>query len=50
MSSRERIFATLRGGLKQQAADPSRAAAVEERITRHPRNLVPQREIGRAHV
>lgn len=43
MSSRERIFATLRGGLKEQAADPSRAATVEERIGRHPRNLMPQR-------
>ncbi len=43
MSSRERIFATLRGGLKEQAADSSRAAAVAERIARHPRNLVPQR-------
>src|SRR5690606_11423994 len=43
MNSRERIFATLRGGLKEQAADPARAAAVEERIARHPRNLVPQR-------
>lgn len=43
MSSRDRIFATLRAGLKDTVNDPGRRAAVLERIKTHPRNLVPQR-------
>jgi len=43
MSSRDRIFATLRAGLKEAVNDPGRRAAMLERIKTHPRNLVPQR-------
>lgn len=43
MSSRDRIFATLRAGLKDTVNDPGRRAAMLERIKAHPRNLVPQR-------
>lgn len=42
-NSRDRIFATLRAGLKDTVNDPNRRAAVIERIKAHPRNLVPQR-------
>lgn len=42
-SSRERIFATLRAGLKDTVNDPARPRAVAERIASHPRNLLPQR-------
>ncbi|MFN4275987.1 MAG: lactate utilization protein C [Ferrovibrio sp.] len=42
-SSRERIFATLRAGLKETADDPARPRAVADRIASHPRNLLPQR-------
>ncbi|MFN4311564.1 MAG: lactate utilization protein C [Ferrovibrio sp.] len=42
-TSRERIFATLRAGLKDLADDPARPHAVAERIKSHPRNLLPQR-------
>lgn len=42
-SARDRIFATLKTGLKHTADDPARAAAVATRIAGHPRNLVPQR-------
>lgn len=42
-SSRDRIFATLRAGLKHTVDDPARPQAVAERITSHPRNLLPQR-------
>ncbi len=43
MSSRDRIFATLRAGLKHTVDDPARPAAVAERINRRTPNLVPQR-------
>lgn len=42
-SNRERIFATLRAGLKDTVNDPARPRAVAERIASHPRNLLPQR-------
>jgi len=42
-NARDRIFATLRAGLKDGAGDPARPAAVAARIAGHPRNLVPQR-------
>lgn len=42
-SSRDRIFATLRAGLKHTVDDPARPKAVAERIASHPRNLLPQR-------
>ena len=42
-SSRDRIFATLRAGLKHTVDDPARPAAVAERIASHPRNLLPKR-------
>jgi L-lactate dehydrogenase complex protein LldG len=42
-NSRDRIFATLRAGLKHTVNDPNRRAAVIDRIRAHPRNLVPQR-------
>ena len=41
--ARERIFATLRAGLKETVNDPARPEAVAARIAGHPRNLVPQR-------
>ncbi len=43
MSSRDRIFATLRAGLKHTVDDPERPRAVAERINRRTPNLVPQR-------
>ncbi len=43
MSSRDRIFATLRSGLKHTVDDPERPKAVAERINRRTPNLVPQR-------
>ncbi|WP_341704633.1 lactate utilization protein [Ferrovibrio sp.] len=43
MSARDRIFATLRAGLKDSVNDPARPRAVAGRIAGHPRNLVPQR-------
>jgi L-lactate dehydrogenase complex protein LldG len=43
MSSRDRIFATLRAGLKHTVDDPERPKAVAERINRRTPNLVPQR-------
>ena len=43
MSSRDRIFATLRAGLKHTVDDPERPKAVAERIARRVPNLVPQR-------
>lgn len=43
MSSRDRIFATLRAGLKHTVDDPERPKAVAERIARRTPNLVPQR-------
>lgn len=42
-SSRDRIFATLRAGLKHTVDEPARPRAVAERIAGHPRNLLPQR-------
>lgn len=42
-SSRDRIFATLRAGLKHTVDDPARPKAVAERIAGHPRNLLPKR-------
>lgn len=42
-SARDRIFSTLRAGLKEAVHDPARPAAVAERIKGHPRNLVPTR-------
>lgn len=42
-SSRDRIFATLRAGLKHTVDDPARPQAVAERIARRTPNLVPQR-------
>jgi L-lactate dehydrogenase complex protein LldG len=42
-NSRDRIFATLRAGLKDAVNDPTRRATMLERIKTHPRNLVPQR-------
>ena len=42
-SSRDRIFATLRAGLKHTVDDPERPKAVAERINRRVPNLVPQR-------
>ncbi|MFC3675584.1 LutC/YkgG family protein [Ferrovibrio xuzhouensis] len=42
-SSRDRIFATLRAGLKETVNDPARPKTVADRISGHPRNLVPQR-------
>lgn len=42
-TSRDRIFATLRAGLKDTVNDPGRRAAVLDRIKTHPRNLMPKR-------
>ena len=42
-SSRDRIFATLRSGLKHTVDDPERPKAVAERIARRTPNLVPHR-------
>lgn len=42
-SSRDRIFATLRAGLKDTVNDPARPKAVAERIASHPINLLPKR-------
>lgn len=43
MNSRDRIFATLRAGLKQTVDDPARPKAVAERIAARKPNLIPQR-------
>ncbi len=43
MSSRDRIFATLRAGLKHTVDDAERPKAVAELINRRVPNLVPQR-------
>ncbi|MFN3401188.1 MAG: lactate utilization protein C, partial [Ferrovibrio sp.] len=43
MTSRDRIFATLRAGLKHTVDDPERPKAVAERIARRTPNLVPKR-------
>lgn len=50
MSTRDHILAQVRRSLSVRGDEPSRHAAVAERLARHPRNLVPSRGDGdRAH-
>lgn len=45
MSARDAMLARIRAKLPK-APDEARRAAVEERLSEHPRNLIPQRGIG----
>jgi L-lactate dehydrogenase complex protein LldG len=42
-SSRDTLFASIRQSLGVTGAEPTRRAAVEERIASHPRGVIPQR-------
>jgi L-lactate dehydrogenase complex protein LldG len=50
VSTRDHILGEIRRSLRVTGDEPSRRAAVAERLARHPRNLIPRRAEGdRAH-